>query len=249
MALILVALSFGLYGVLNLSKLSNQGNKTEMKYESTGDKPLPQKINLWIKAEGGLYLREEASSKSTILKLIPDGTQLEAIETSGEWYKVSYADKTGWVHKNYTTTQAPAEDPTKEWNNYKNSGFGYSLRFPKDWVVQDYGENPASGSTSYVALGVQLPAQLDPLKLPPVIIRISQKPQSEVEAFYKNSSGSVSEGVTVSGLSATKYTYNSSAGTQMTAYVLVKGSKVYVIEETGGFSEELSGIVGSLNLP
>lgn len=249
LVVILGAILVGSFGAYNLVKVIKVGKKQELKYESTGDRPLQQKLILWVSSDKGLYLREEPSTKGTILKLIPNGTQLESSETKDDWYKVTYLEKTGWIKKEFTTTQAPAEDPKKDWNNYKNTKFGYSLRFPKEWVVQDYGENPASGSTSYIAFGLQLPAALDPLSLPPVIVRVSGKPRAEIDAFYKGFSGTVSEQATVSAIPGVKYTFNSAAGTQMTAFVVTKGSSTFVLEESGGFSDELLGIVNSLNLP
>lgn len=244
---VLVVFVFGGYGVYNLTKIA-PAKKEEVRYDSTGDQPLPQKLMLWVKADGGLYQREEPNSKAKIIKLIPDGTQLEADETQGDWYKVTYQDKSGWIHKSFTTTEAPAEDPTKNWSNFKNPSFGYSLRFPKDWVSQDYGANPASGAVSYVAFGAQLSPTLDPQMLPPVIVKVTQKPQVEVETMYKGYKDSVSEATTAAGLAAVKFTYNSESGTQMTAYVLTKGANVFIFEDSGGFSEELAGIVASLNL-
>jgi len=243
-----IALLIGAYGILNISRIASLAKeKKEIKFD-TGDKPLPQTINLWVTADGGLKMREKPDIKSELVFLIPNGTQLTATETSGEWYKVSFMNKEGWVNKTYVTTQAPAEDPTKNWKVFSNKSFGYSLRYPSEWVVQDYGANPASGSLSYVGFGTQLSPNLDPNLLPPVVIRVSDRSQEQLESNYKGMANSIPESVTVSGMAGTKYTYNSSTGVQMTTYLIPKSTQVIIIEESGGYSDELNKIIGSISL-
>lgn len=243
-----IAILLGAYGVLNLSRIIPKiGDKKEIKFQ-TGDQPLPQTTALWVTADGGLRMRANPDAKAALVSLIPNGTQLTATEVQGDWYKVTYQDKEGWVNKGYVTTQAPAEDPTKNWKVFTNKSFGYSLRYPSEWVAQDYGANPASGSQSYVGFGLQLAPSLDPSLLPPVIVRITSSPQATVDNYYKSAQNSIAETVTVSGLAGTKYTYNAATGVQMTAYVIPKSSQVVIIEETGGYSDELIKIIGTLVL-
>lgn len=246
--LVVLAIAIGAYGVVSLSRLTptNQ-EKKEIKLE-TGDRPLPQKIEIWVTADGGLFMRKEPNSKAEILKTIPNGTKLEALETQGEWYKVSYMNQTGWVNKGYVTTKIPAEDPIKNWNTYQNRSLNYSVRYPSEWVAQDYGANPATNSQNYVGFGPQLSPQLNPSVLPPVIVRVTGDSKEKAESSFKNSQNSISEPVTVSGIAGTKFTYNASSGTQMTAYVVSKGSLTFIIEETGGYSDELGKMIGSLNI-
>lgn len=224
-----------------------KSDKKEIKFE-TGDRPLPQTTNIWVKASDGLVMREKPDISSKQIYLIPNGTQLEATELEGNWYKVSYMGKNGWVNKNWVTTQAPAEKPTKGWNNYADTQNGYTLRYPKEWVVQDYGVNPATDSNSYIGFGPQLPAELDPAVLPPVILRITDQSSTQVKDSYKENSGAVFKKVTISGYAGERVTFNSSSGTQMNAYFVARGGKVYILEETGGYADELTKMVASLNL-
>lgn len=248
LSIVVIAVLLGAYGVLSLSRIMPKvGDKKEIKYE-TGDQPLPQTTTLWVTADGGLRMRANPDAKAALVSLIPNGTQLTATEIQGDWYKVTYQDKEGWVNKGYVTTQAPAEDPTKNWKVFTNKSFGYSLRYPAEWVAQDYGANPASGSQSYVGFGLQLAPSLDPSLLPPVIVRITGDSQSSVENHYKAASNSIAEAVTVSGLAGTKYIYNAATGVQMTAYVIPKSAQVVIIEESGGYSDELLKIIGTLTL-
>lgn len=247
--LVTVAIIVGVYGLVNLASFFPSGDeKQEIVYE-TGDRPLPQTIKIWVVADGGLNLRKEPDPKSSILILIPDGTELEALEAKSNWFRVKYMDKEGWVHKDYTTTQAPVESPTKGWTTYKNESFKYTLQHPDDWVAVDYGVNSASGSLNYVGLGLQLPQTLDPSNLPPIIIKVTSQTKAEVEAFYEKKADTTSEKATISGIEGAKYTFNNSSGTQVNAYVVTKGSNTFILEESGGYEQELTLIVGSLNLP
>jgi hypothetical protein len=244
----LVAILLGGLGWWSLSKATkNSSKKIEVKYD-TGDKPLPQAESIWINADGGLFMRQDANAKSKIVIIIPNGTQLTVIEKNGTWYKVSYMNKTGWVSNQYVVATAPAQDPTKAWKTYQNAANNYSLRYPTEWVTQDYGPNPASGSTSYVAFGPLLAPALDPNNLPPVIIRVSSATADAAAASYKAASGSIATPATVSGLPATVYTYTAGSGVQMTAYIVAKGPRTFIIEENGGYADQLQKIIGSLSL-
>ena len=57
---------------------------------------------VYINAPEGLNMRGEAKSDSTVLAIIPNGTKLTVLETSGDWYRVEFDTKTGWIAKLYT---------------------------------------------------------------------------------------------------------------------------------------------------
>lgn len=48
-----------------------------------------------------LKLRKEASTNSDVLELLNNGQKLDVIEKSGDWYKVTINNMTGFVHKDY----------------------------------------------------------------------------------------------------------------------------------------------------
>jgi hypothetical protein len=243
--LAIVSIILGGYGVLNLTRVvAPVDKKGEIKY-STGDQPLPEKIQIWVTAKDGLYLREKAAPKSKILILIPSGTQLEATKLTDGWYQVQYKGRSGWVNKSYVTTEAPATDPTADWNNFSNSSLGLTLRYPKDWSQADYGTSVV-GSTSAFGFGPNVALKYSVVSPPPVIFRVSGVGKAKEELAYKSKSG-VTEAATISGVAGSKITYQSS-GVQMTAFVFQKGSSTYVIEESGGYLDILSSIVKSINL-
>lgn len=59
-----------------------------------------------------LNLRSGAGTNTSILTTIPKGTSLSVQSQSGEWAKVTYNGKTGYVNTSYLQTAAPAPTPT-----------------------------------------------------------------------------------------------------------------------------------------
>ena len=51
----------------------------------------------------GLNFRDSASTSSNIIAKLNKGTKVEILETQGEWYKISYNGKEGYVST--TTTK------------------------------------------------------------------------------------------------------------------------------------------------
>lgn len=244
---VFLALALGVYGIINLTRIAPlSSEKKEVKFE-TGDRPLPQKIALWVTADGGLYMRANPESKAKIMILIPRGTELSAEETQGEWYKVTYMNKNGWVNRSYVTTTAPAEEPTKEYKTLVEKSAGFSIRYPKDWMYLNYGEEKTSASIAYFAFGTDLPQKFEPSALPSVILRITAKAKAAVEGEYK-ALGATEKALSVSNLPAKKFSYTSGSGVQMSACVIEKGSKIYILEETGGYETELDLMLKTLIL-
>ena len=72
-----------------------------------------------VTANGHVYLRKgPATSYATILVLKPDA-ELKVLGTSGEWYKVSYGSKTGYVRKDVVTPKGakPASSASSSGSN------------------------------------------------------------------------------------------------------------------------------------
>jgi hypothetical protein len=248
--LVFIFLSFGLYGILNLIRLApKEEERQDLVYE-TGDQPLPEEIKIWIDAAGGLNMRSEPSKTSTIIKIIPDGTELIAIELSGEWYRVSYDGKTGWVHKDFVRTYQEDEndDTENDWKSYKSKTYGFSVSYPKDWVYLSYGANAAANLLDYVAFGLQLSDDLDPAILPPIVIKITSDTESVVNKLYSEKDDASKTEVKISGQAGTKYTYTASSGVQMTAFVVASKNYTYILEESGGYADELSMMIKGFTL-
>jgi hypothetical protein len=231
-------IGFGFY-------MSNRTNPTAGKKDSitlqTGDRPLAQDKTVYVNADGGLSLRADHDSGSARLELIPNKTSLTVTEELDGWYQVSYNNKTGWISKQYTTTVAPAADPTKDWAIF--SGSGYKIKYETGWKAQDYGSNPTLFASSLVAFSNQdLPTSLPVGSdfIAPVTVSISTKTLADAEKAYSSIAGVQTEAVTVAGQTGQKFTYTSaSSNTQMTAIVLSAGGKVFVFAEGGGYADDL----------
>lgn len=48
-----------------------------------------------------LRLRKEAGTDSAVLSMLPNGTKIDVLEESGDWYLVSYRSLMGYVHRDY----------------------------------------------------------------------------------------------------------------------------------------------------
>ena len=67
-----------------------------------------------VNAPNGLVLREEASKNANPLATISDDSNVEIIEQSGEWYKVNYNGKEGYLFAEYVDVE---EEEVVEENN------------------------------------------------------------------------------------------------------------------------------------
>ena len=60
-------------------------------------------------------IREEASTDSSIIETVSKNTEVEVISEEGDFYKVSYDDKDGYIHKDYVEVEnAEEENDTSE---------------------------------------------------------------------------------------------------------------------------------------
>ncbi|MDD3679051.1 MAG: SH3 domain-containing protein [Patescibacteria group bacterium] len=246
---ILILVLFGLYGALNLVRLAPKEEERQDLVFDTGDRPLPEEIKIWINAKGGLNMRSEPSKESQIVKIIPNGTELTAIELSGDWYKVSYDGKIGWVHRDFIKTfkEEESNNLSGDWKSYKSAAYSFNVKYPKDWVYLSYGANTAANLLDYIAFGLQLSDQLDPAILPPIVVKVTSDSDSVVMDLYNKKTESKKEPVTISSKNSVKYTYISSSGVQMTAFVVSSGKYTYILEESGGYADELNEMAKGFN--
>ncbi len=100
-------------------------NSIEEEVEEQTTMPTSTAQTVYINAAEGLNMRKEPNSSSEVLKIIPFGTKLTVLETSGDWYKVEYDSATGWCAKLFTASENPLV--------YKNTDYGFGLTFPTTW--------------------------------------------------------------------------------------------------------------------
>lgn len=59
-----------------------------------------------------LNFREKASTSSNIIQKISKGSKVEILDTEGDWYKISYDGKTGYVSKQYVDEEKVSNNET-----------------------------------------------------------------------------------------------------------------------------------------
>ncbi len=225
------------------------GGKVEVAVK-TGDQPVAKELAIYVNADGGLSLRESRDSGSKRLTLIPNGTRLTVTQELDGWYKVSYDNKEGWISKQFTTTAAPAVDPTKDWKTF--AGSGYTIKYQVGWNVQDYGKNDTTGMTSVVAFSNQglpttIPAGSD--FIAPVVVNTTSKPATDTNKSYAAMAGVTVEPLTVAGKTAQKYTFTSpTSNTQVTTVVVAGGSGSIILSEAGGYLDDLLKMLNTLTI-
>ena len=71
-----------------------------------------------------LNIRESASSKSDVIKVVKEGTRIEIKGTSGSWYKVSVDGKTGYAAKKYLTVSSEKKNSSKKTSTSSSNDSG-----------------------------------------------------------------------------------------------------------------------------
>lgn len=64
-----------------------------------------------VNAPSGLVLREQASKTANPITTIEDKAEVDIIEKSGEWYKVTYNSQEGYLFAEYVNVEETAETP------------------------------------------------------------------------------------------------------------------------------------------
>ncbi|RIW37655.1 N-acetylmuramoyl-L-alanine amidase [Bacillus salacetis] len=72
--------------------------------------------------ENGLRVRDGAGTDYPVIDTLSKGQEVEIVETSGSWYKISAGGQSGWVHRDYIasgsstgTDSEPDQVSTEEW--------------------------------------------------------------------------------------------------------------------------------------
>jgi len=119
-------------------------NPVVEKTETPVTTPTTTEKSVYTTAPEGLNLRKEPKADAEVLAIIPIGTKLVVLETSGDWVKVEYDSKLGWVAKLYTSETNPLA--------YQNTTYGFGLTFPSTWgsytVVKR--DDVDAGATAYL---------------------------------------------------------------------------------------------------
>lgn len=249
--IIALPVSYGLFNLLNLS--TGTKGKEDLKVEM-GDRPIEKKVNIVIKADGGLNMRKDRNVNAEKVGKIPNGTKLEAKQEIEGWYLVSYDGAEGWISKEYTELAdvAKAADPSADWLSFTSDAYGFSVKYPRDWSYKDYGMTLSGESLGFVAFSFsELPATIpqgSPLFVP-IEVKLSTTPQATLQAPYDSLVQKTVSEVEISGLKAVKYIYTDTAdNTEKTRIFFSSGGKTYMLAENGGYQEDLDRFIKTFQL-
>ena len=91
------------YVILNSSSNSNTGNTSNS--GSTNNTPATSTTKGTVKVSDSLNVRSGAGTSYSVIGSLKNGTSVEIVETSGNWYKIKYGNGYGYVSKDYITLQ------------------------------------------------------------------------------------------------------------------------------------------------
>ena len=91
------------YVTLNSSSNSNTGNTSNG--GSTNNTPATSTTKGTVKVSDSLNVRSGAGTSYSVVGSLKNGTSVEIVETSGNWYKIKYGNGYGYVSKDYITLQ------------------------------------------------------------------------------------------------------------------------------------------------
>lgn len=73
-------------------------------------------------AGSSVNIRKSASTSSAKVTSVKDGTKVELLATSGDWYKIKVNGKTGYIKKSYITTSSSSSSSTSSSSSSAKTG-------------------------------------------------------------------------------------------------------------------------------
>ena len=99
------------YITTNLNSTNNTGNSgsSEVEVNKTG--------YVYNVSSGGLRVRKEPSTSSTVLGTLYSGNSVNIVGETGSWYKIKYNSSYAYVHKDYITENKPSSESSSNTGN------------------------------------------------------------------------------------------------------------------------------------
>ena len=99
------------YITTNLNSTNNTGNSgsSEVEVNKTG--------YVYNVSSGGLRVRKEPSTSSTVLGTLYSGNSVNIVGETGSWYKIKYNSSYAYVHKDYITENKPSSESNSSTGN------------------------------------------------------------------------------------------------------------------------------------
>ena len=106
------------YGYVSKEYITTNGNSTN-DTGNTGSSEI--QINktgyVYNVSSGGLRVRKEASTNSTVLGTLYLGNSVNIVGETGSWYKIKYNSSYAYVHKDYITENKPSSESNSNTGN------------------------------------------------------------------------------------------------------------------------------------
>ncbi len=151
---ILFALLIGVFaGYLYFNKTKKSHDNSQPTVSTKPETKLVQK-DVYVTANDGLNMREDPSSSSKSLAVIPYGTKLSVMDSQSGWDKVDYQGQQGWISADYVSETKPVD-----WKTYTGTGQmannpQFSIKYPSDWALDGYKVSKTDNGLMYtVAFG------------------------------------------------------------------------------------------------
>ena len=140
------------YVTLNSSSNSNTGNTSNS--GSTNNTPATSTTKGTVKVSDSLNVRSGAGTSYSVVGSLKNGTSVEIVETSGNWYKIKYGNGYGYVSKDYVTLNSSSNSNTGNTSNSGSTNNTPATSTTKGTVKVSDSLNVRSGAgTSYSVVG------------------------------------------------------------------------------------------------
>ena len=109
---------------------------TYIQVSSTGETAMSATGTVYNTNGDGLNLRKSASTSSSVLTVVKEGTKVTITAKNGDWYKVTYGSYTGYVHSKYINVSSSSSSSSSTGETamsatgtiYNTNGEGVNLR-------------------------------------------------------------------------------------------------------------------------
>jgi len=140
-----------------------------------------------------------------------------------------------------TITPTPASDPTANWSTYINSSYGYSIKYPTDWVATNQGQlDPLT--PSFIVFNPNVASS----SAQSITLSYSTRTAAQLSAIY----GAPSSGQSISifNLTGTQYNLKNSDGVQSINVILPLTANNMIFYSMQQYQSTLQQMLGTFQL-
>lgn len=134
----------GGYGYVSKEYITVNGSSSNNGGSSNNNSSSETEINktgyVYNVSSGGLRVRKEASTSSTVLGTLYSGNSVNIIGETGSWYKIKYNSSYAYVHKDYITDNKPSSESSNG-NNTSNDNNNSSEAMNEIGIVTNVSSN------------------------------------------------------------------------------------------------------------